>query len=150
MKAISLWQPWASLIAIGAKPFETRDWAPPWSLVGQRIAIHAAKRPLKPIVRDMDPAVRDAIVAALTRGGYRLPFGDPPVLPLGAVVCTAVIVGARKVDEDFQAPDLFGNYSLGRWIWRIKHVRRLDVPMPFRGAQGFFEVPALEVRGDGK
>jgi hypothetical protein len=44
MKAISLWQPWASLIACGAKPFETRHWAPPRELIGQPIAIHAAKK----------------------------------------------------------------------------------------------------------
>ena len=44
MKAISLWQPWASLIACGAKPFETRHWAPPRELIGQTIAIHAAKK----------------------------------------------------------------------------------------------------------
>lgn len=44
MKAISLWQPWASLIACGAKPFETRHWAPPRELIGTTIAIHAAKK----------------------------------------------------------------------------------------------------------
>ncbi|MBP0020973.1 MAG: ASCH domain-containing protein, partial [Cyanobacteria bacterium SBLK] len=26
-KAISLWQPWASLIAMGRKKFETRHWS---------------------------------------------------------------------------------------------------------------------------
>ena len=26
MKAISLWQPWASLVATGAKTYETRSW----------------------------------------------------------------------------------------------------------------------------
>ena len=44
MRAISLHQPWASLIAEGHKDVETRSWAPPGRLVGQRIAIHAAKR----------------------------------------------------------------------------------------------------------
>ena len=44
MMAISLWQPWASLIACGAKPFETRHWSPPRHLIGQTIAIHAAKK----------------------------------------------------------------------------------------------------------
>ncbi len=41
MKAISIWQPWASLIAIGAKQIETRSWA-----TGYRglLVIHAAKR----------------------------------------------------------------------------------------------------------
>ena len=44
MKAISLHQPWASLIAVGIKTIETRSWAPPKALIGQRIAIHAAKK----------------------------------------------------------------------------------------------------------
>lgn len=40
MKCISLWQPWATLLAIGAKRFETRSWR-----CGHRgpLAIHAAK-----------------------------------------------------------------------------------------------------------
>ena len=44
MKALTIWQPWASLIMAGAKPWEWRGWAPPRSLVGQRIAIHAGAR----------------------------------------------------------------------------------------------------------
>ena len=43
MKTISLWQPYASLIAAGVKTIETRGWAPPKRLMGQRIAIHAAR-----------------------------------------------------------------------------------------------------------
>lgn len=27
MKAITIWQPWASLLAYGGKQFETRSWA---------------------------------------------------------------------------------------------------------------------------
>lgn len=46
MKAISLWQPYASLIAAGKKTIETRTHSRRRSLAGQRIAIHAAKRKL--------------------------------------------------------------------------------------------------------
>ena len=72
MKAITLWQPWASLCVIprpidpatfstfgGAIPLpfktiETRSWPAPKSLIGQRIAIHAAKRkPLSIYAADM-------------------------------------------------------------------------------------------------
>lgn len=46
MKAISLWQPWASLVAVGVKTIETRSWPAPKALIGERLAIHAtAKRP---------------------------------------------------------------------------------------------------------
>ena len=44
MKAFTLWQPYASLIADGTKTIWTPSWAPPRSLIGQRIAIHAAKK----------------------------------------------------------------------------------------------------------
>jgi ASCH domain len=44
MKALTVHQPYATLIAIGAKPWEFRGWRPPRSLIGQRIAIHAAAR----------------------------------------------------------------------------------------------------------
>ena len=44
LKAISLHEPWASLIASGHKTLETRSWRPPKLLVGCTIAIHAAKR----------------------------------------------------------------------------------------------------------
>ena len=46
MKALTLWQPWASLVIAGAKPYEFRSWSPPRWLIGQRIVIHAAARRL--------------------------------------------------------------------------------------------------------
>ena len=41
---ITLWQPWATLVAAGAKPFEFRHWAAPKRLWRQRVAIHAGAR----------------------------------------------------------------------------------------------------------
>jgi hypothetical protein len=43
MKAITLKQPWASLVASGLKQVENRTWAVPKSIRGERIAIHAGK-----------------------------------------------------------------------------------------------------------
>lgn len=47
LTVLTVWQPWATLIAIGAKPYEFRSWRPPSWLVGQRMAIHAGARPVK-------------------------------------------------------------------------------------------------------
>ena len=44
MKAISLWQPWASLMADGRKKIEARHWHPPAYLLGQELAIHATMK----------------------------------------------------------------------------------------------------------
>ena len=43
MKALTIRQPWASLIALGVKHIETRSWRASQSLIGQTIAIHAGK-----------------------------------------------------------------------------------------------------------
>lgn len=42
MKAISIKQPWASLIAHGIKDIENRTWKCPQKYLGQRILIHAS------------------------------------------------------------------------------------------------------------
>lgn len=52
MKAITIWQPWASLIACGAKKFETRSWKTDYRGL---IAIHAATRNIKSIYKEMFP-----------------------------------------------------------------------------------------------
>lgn len=43
MKAISIKQPWASLIAHGIKDIENRTWKCPQKYIGQKILIHASK-----------------------------------------------------------------------------------------------------------
>jgi hypothetical protein len=40
MKALSLQEPFASLVRDSKKLVENRSWAPPASLIGERIAIH--------------------------------------------------------------------------------------------------------------
>lgn len=42
MWALTLTQPWASLVVLGEKRYETRSWRPPAARIGERIAIHAA------------------------------------------------------------------------------------------------------------
>ena len=129
MKAISLHQPWASLIAEGIKIIETRDWAPPHALVGQRIAIHATKR--KP---DSDMVL------------WR-PLANWSV-PRGAIVATAVLRKAVKVDrvrdgdayfyEGSVPMDSYGDFSPGRWLWMLEDIERIDPPVPAVGHQGFW------------
>lgn len=111
MKAISLWQPWASLIACGAKPYETRSWAPPLGLIGQTIAIHAAKKIDKGAVEFAE----ELVYGQHNPGGFGLAdklealdedtpdnlmgiFGRS-TLPIGCVVCIA------RLDAAFQLGD---------------------------------------------
>lgn len=159
MKAISLWQPWASLVAIGAKRFETRSWAPPKGLLGQRIAIHSAKAPKSVTLRHVSREVKHEMGEAFYRSDLSMSelAGG---LPRGAIVCTAELAafwpitpqsdGRTTLSPDFNGdlsrlvlftPDCFGDYSPSRWIWALNYVRRLEIPIPFKGRQGFFDVP---------
>lgn len=108
MKAISLWQPYASLIAAGIKQFETRSWAPPKAMIGQTIAIHAAKKVdpnARAFVEELifgQRAVSDDICDRLCKTWENTPaemfaiFGDA-VMPVGGVVCTAKLEAAFRL-----------------------------------------------------
>ena len=127
MTAITLWQPWASLIAAGLKRHETRHW---YTFQRGPLAIHAAVRPC---VTDLAPRLTDL----LTRR-----FGPdwPALLPRGAVLCTAVLgacipTAGATVGETER---LCGNWSPGRHAWRLDQVAPLDTPVPAKGKQGFW------------
>ena len=117
--AISLWQPWASFIAIGVKPYETRHWRAPQRLIGERVAIHAAKR--KPDRDDLP--------------WWERVSGSAP-LPLGAFVCTALLVACHSTGR--VPSDEYGDYGPGRFAWELREVIVLDPPVPALGRQGIW------------
>ena len=145
MKAISLHQPWASLIAAGIKTVETRSWKPPDALIGQRIAIHAAKRKITGQYQWFN-----AFAVAVKAIG---PNGASDC-PLGMVVATAVLRKAVKVErvQDGKAywkgyfhegsipMDTYGDFTPGRWLWFLKDIERLPEPIPATGHQGFWNL----------
>ena len=47
MKAITVKQPWASLIVHGIKDIENRTWPCPKRYIGKRVLIHASSSPVK-------------------------------------------------------------------------------------------------------
>ena len=97
MKALTLHQPWASLIALGPKTVETRSWSAPAWVIGARIAIHAGKHRVR-ISNEFDPAMYHAMVQIHGPDWQNH-------LPLGAVVATAKLAGCFRVvgwNEDRQ------------------------------------------------
>lgn len=105
MKALTLWQPWASLMALGAKTVETRGaWAMRLqSLVGQDVAIHAAVRAPRDTPDERNVGEYRLVTVGRTGWAMEGP-GLPPVrssprsegyrLPFGAVVA---VVRVRAV-----------------------------------------------------
>lgn len=140
MNAITLWQPWASLIAVGAKHHETRGWR-----TGYRgmLAIHAAAR--VPTVLDMEP-LRDALELARGRRPELVPGLEALVKahggPRGVVVATCRLADCFQITEANTPADAIdvcaGNWEPGRWAWRLEAVVEWLDPRPVRGKQGFF------------
>lgn len=123
MKCISLWNPWASLIACGAKPFETRHWAPPAALIGQTIAIHAAKKVDRDAIglaedvyyeqhMGLDRLMFEKLEAQMlgTPDDLVAKFGSA-IFPVGCVVCTATLEAAFKLGSEAQGT-LYGAMSI--------------------------------------
>jgi hypothetical protein len=143
IKGLSLWQPWASLWAIGAKENETRSWATRYRGL---IAIHAAKTDPYLALKGVSTDIRAAMLVALREAGV-CPFGKAfKDLPLGAIIGYGELVGCLLMTPELiakQTPQelLFGDWTPGRYAWEIKNRVLLPVPIPCKGAQGLWTVP---------
>jgi len=122
MKAITLYQPWASLIALGKKNIETRSWN---TYYRGPLAIHAGK----------GTTSESRNIAELA--GLKL-----SELPRGVIVAVADIVHVDKVqlhNLPMFSERLWGDYSPGRFMWYLTNAKPLKEPIPARGLQGIWE-----------
>lgn len=140
-KAISLWQPWASAIALGLKKIETRNRP---TFVEGRIAIHASLLLNKPGKQKLAELLRDFPISAAPLKQF-LVDGDF-VLPRGCVVALAEIEDSPCVEmlkthlKQHPMESALGDYSAGRYGWILKNVQPLRKPFPCKGKQNWFKV----------
>ncbi len=128
MKALTLIRPWPYAVMWCGKRIENRSWAPPKSLIGQRIAIHAGKK------YDADDAALIASASATPK--HLLAEARQPT----GIVCTAVLTAVVRAADNPHAR--FGFWWAGPVGWVLEDVRRLPEAIPCRGAQGLWDVPA--------
>lgn len=137
IKAFSLWQPWASLIAVGAKKYETRSWATSYR---GPLLICAAKRPMD---KETVAFFVGYVHAEVPEIGDDLPFGRAvAIVDLTDCIPTVDIMalwldgrGPAEIGMEIN----FGDFSPGRYAWKLENVRAID-PFPVKGRQGLFEV----------
>jgi len=140
MKAITLYEPWAALVAAGWKEVETRDW-----YTGYRgpLAIHSSVHP-------PDKTEISRLTFLLGGKGYELPaFHMGCVLAvcrLAACVPAALVEdAAKKLKPEFSprrgwdVEREMGNYDRGRWAWILRDVRPLDPPVYARGQRKLWD-----------
>lgn len=131
MKAITISQPYASLIAGGSKWIENRTW---YTSYRGSIAIHAGK------------------------GTQYMTRKELAEVPNGCVVATAILsacVELKQIREYSSHHEHRRNliphtnrqwreaaehqHAEGPWCWILENVIALPVPIPYKGAQGLWE-----------
>ena len=124
MKALTICQPYAELIARGETPIENRTW--PTRYRGP-LLIHAGK------------------------SRRWMGFEDDqkyPGMVFGAVIASADLVACLPLLYPADGPNWPDRWKAlsehehanGPWCWVLENVRRLDRPIYARGAQGLFEL----------
>jgi hypothetical protein len=129
MKAITLWQPWASWVDKNWKLIETRTHSRFASLVGQRIAIHAAMVWDKNAVREVSPFSSVKLEEAVFSAG-----------PYGAVLCTAYVWKHDLLKESDSKDAMIDCGKVKRYGLFLNEVKSLKRLFPVRGKQGIWNV----------
>lgn len=155
MKAITLWQPWATFVAKDFKTFETRSWGTAYR--GQ-IAIHAAKR--YPMLNEINE-----LFASINRNsnpGKPISSEDKDglinytrywmTMPFGAIIAIADLtdcllmldrhterIASIEISRQSSRELALGFWQTGRYAWKLENVRSI-IPVPCMGRQGLWPV----------
>ncbi len=127
---LTVYQPWASLLAHEFKAIETRGWPAPKRYIGQLMMIHAGKT---------WGADEQAAFIALKR---LFPEVAQMPVPLGCIVaaCRLVeVVPSEQLIGSISARErAMGNYDTGRYGWRFEVVKLATPPIKASGKQGIW------------
>lgn len=144
MKALTIWQPHASMLAIGLRRIETRSWSTRYR---GPLLIHAAKR------WDSGRAIECAKAIDASRS-YRhaLTIGQAAIADLsfgeslGCVLAIANLVDCIPIPEPTgtELDKMFGGFGAGRFGWVLEDTLVVH-PTPMTGAQGLWEYKGPEL-----
>ena len=152
MKALSLLQPWASLIAVGAKTIETRSWATKYRGL---LAIHASKK----ITNEQLKLCANSVFKGALELDCNLPSNYlRSKLLTGKVLATCKLIDCIQIPARIRGTNAprnlmgdqgniypislteatFGDYTPGRYAWILGDIKPLSEPMPAKGYLGLW------------
>lgn len=164
MKAITILEPWASLIACGAKKIETRSWATSYR---GKIAIHAAKQingelmdmageePIRSTLKNNKGVMKDQKTGLLFNPGYVVAVADladvqavtANIFDIRTGKAHGAVIGKGSTLREIRGNEYFyGKYAVGGYAWILENVQRVE-PVPAKGQQRIWNlnVPAVEL-----
>ena len=163
MKALTLVQPWATLIALGIKRYETRSWGTSYR---GPLAIHAGVQ----MDRGATLFAKDIVTEPLVQKGFmteperrlaslewvdkgRIPKSLADRFPRGVVLGVVDLVDCIRTGQansgSFQEVEHWcGDLSPGRFAWKLINWRAVVPPRAAKGKLGLWDIEGLEVNGD--
>lgn len=167
MRCITLTQPWATLVAIGAKLVETRSWGTDYR---GPLAIHAAKGvgPVGGLSGLHNLCLEEPFRSVLETWSQKFNVGYSALMPRGAIIATCNLTNVVRIpttprhfprgvanghplasypmvipphQPPFQDSNeyFFGDYTPGRYAWLLHDVVMLPEPVPAKGQLGLWE-----------
>ncbi|GAX37876.1 ASCH domain-containing protein [Nodularia sp. NIES-3585] len=130
MKAISLWQPWASLIPLGMKQVETRHWSTRYKgdllICSARRDNSSQETYFYEVVKPINP---------------KLTYNDFPFGMAVAVVNlkNCLLMTNELISKQTSLEISLGLWEVGRYAWMFDNIRPIK-PFEVIGRQGLFEV----------
>lgn len=121
MKAITIKEPWASLIVNGYKKYEFRSWKTNYR---GKILIHAGMS----IEKDMLGNIKD----------YNIEINK------GAIIGEADLVDCILVNEEFDKElrnidkIVYGNNHINNYAWKLENIKKYDKPILIKGKLGLW------------
>jgi hypothetical protein len=147
--ALTIWQPWASLIMASAKPFEFRGHPAPFRFQHERIVIHAGKRAMREAelidlinrAEDVDQRWTTGLNVTIALPILIEALSSPAMFPLGAGLGTAILGQPRRAAE--VVPDVADSDRVdhSKWAWPLTAIEAFEAPIECSGAQGFWRWP---------
>lgn len=158
MKILSLWQPWASFVAIEIKRNETRHW---YSSYRGELCIHAGKRkPTQTEIAELERLLRGADRDLSFMGSFTGSFKDwVKAQPYGKIVAHTHMTdflrmqhepttwrGKVCIDDQLPTEIACGLWREGRYAFRFERTTSfLSDPIPWVGIQTPFQSPTIEL-----
>ena len=136
LKAISLWQPWASLISLGLKHYETRSWKTKYR--GKLLICSTLNNPKH---RREYLKIKDDL---------QLPSWNEENFPHGQAIAICDLVDCIEMTPDSIAEQsrteiLCGDWQVGRYAWKLENIQPITEPFAVKGKQGLFNVSSTNL-----
>lgn len=135
MKAITIKQPFATLIVDGVKDVENRSWVLPKKYIGERVLIHSSRS--KEMFNKKKSLLDNDQIRHLCELGYDNKNKNTDNFPIGVILGSAVITSCVYGHESVWAME-------GHYHFILAHAVRFPQPIPATGKLGFWEYDGIK------